>query len=89
MASTIYDVLDLGPICACDPELGLLVTVNGSYLNLWVGDLKGGFTNTDCRYLNSENGLYSVTGAEMIDKAEAYLQDVINGDEESESDSDD
>lgn len=84
--SNIFDVLELGPICAADAELGLLVTVNGSYLNLWVSDGKGMFSNTDCRYLNSQNGLYSVTGAEMIDKAEEYLKDVIAGNGEDSDD---
>lgn len=43
-------MLDYGPIVGHDEELGLLVTVNGAYLNLWIerGDT---FENTDCRHV--------------------------------------
>lgn len=35
MSSTIFEVLGCGPIVAGDEAKGYLVTINGSYLNLW------------------------------------------------------
>jgi hypothetical protein len=83
--STIIEVLEYGPICAADEDTGCLVTVNGSYVNLWVpcGGVINGTTgersalryaNTDC-VSNSEWGdLYTNTGAAMIERAESCLR---------------
>ena len=30
---TIEEVLEYGPICAADMELGFIVTINGAYVN--------------------------------------------------------
>lgn len=75
MKMTISEVMDYGSICACCEELGLYITVNGSYLNLWVGSPESGFENTDLRARSKD--LYDTTGAEMIDEAVKYLKEVI------------
>lgn len=77
---TIYEVLESGPICAGSEELGLLVTVNGSYVNLWVSDGTGGWTNTDCK--SGHPDLYKLTGADMIDLAERCLDEWTTEDDE-------
>lgn len=73
----IYEVLQYGPVVTHNEELEILVTANGSYLNLWVGDGNGRWENTDCRPLDSKDGLYAVTGSEMMSQGEAYLKDKI------------
>ena len=48
MARNIFELLEYGPIVLCDEDLGLVWTINGSYLNIWV--LRGDeFEGTDCR----------------------------------------
>lgn len=78
----VFEVLEYGPIVASNDDHGLLVTANGSYLNLWVGDSETGFINTDVRHVNAENGLYGLKITDVMERAEAYLAEVINGFEE-------
>lgn len=71
-------MLDYGPIVGHDEELGLLVTVNGAYLNLWIerGDT---FENTDCRHVQSRTDgrdLREVSVAEAVELAEEWIEDV-------------
>lgn len=83
----IFEVMEYGPICAGDQEFSILITVNGAYLNLWVGDVVDGFHNTDCRSLevpDDGNGLYAITAANMKDQAEEYLKDIIGEDHRDE-----
>lgn len=75
---TVLEMLDYGPICAGSEEIEILITVNGAYLNAWVSCGDGSWENTDCRARNKD--LYNTTGAEMIDEAEKYLEDILNGD---------
>ncbi len=56
---SIYEVLGYGPIIACNEDLGLLVTVNGAYYNLWVLNHRdGNWTNTDCSSPGAPDSLY-------------------------------
>lgn len=68
----IHEVLQYGPICASDEELDWLVTLNGAYANLWVGNFEGDYQNTDC--MSGHDDLYKLTGAQMIDRAEYCLR---------------
>lgn len=71
---TIFDIIDeYGPICAADENMGYLVSVNGSYLNLWVESSPGRYANIDCSAM--PKNLYEATGAEMIDLAEQALKE--------------
>lgn len=81
---TLFEMISFGPVVAGNEELGLYVTVNGSYFNLWVQRGDNDFENTDCRALSSENGLYSITAAEAIERGERALRDWIRGDDEEE-----
>ena len=87
----LEEVLEYGPICAVDSELGILVTVNGAYLNYWnyagkaSHSMGGVWTNTDCAALGKGmEGLYAITGAEMWDIGKKHLEKIVNGDEEEE-----
>ena len=78
---TIHDVLSYGPVCASDEELGWLVTVNGSYVNLWVRiprwmqeDSGPRYENVECASGHPDSDLYKLTGAQMIDRAEECLK---------------
>lgn len=78
---SVHEVLEYGPIVAHDEGRGLLVTVNGAYLNLWIesGD---GFENTACRHLQSRTGgrdLREVSVAKAIELAEQWIEDVRSG----------
>jgi hypothetical protein len=80
--STLSEMLEYGPIVASDAELGLYITVNGSYYNLWVGD-GSTFENTDCTPVGRGfDGLHGADCAEVIERAERWLNDLINGGEE-------
>lgn len=72
----IYDVLELGPIVAQDAELGILITINGSYLNLFIERDFGRYENTDCRSF-SETVLSGLTWIKAMELAENYLKEVI------------
>lgn len=38
MTQTLPDAInDYGPALAADPEIGVIVTLNGAYFNVWVG----------------------------------------------------
>ena len=74
--SNIYDVLELGPIVASDAEYGLVVTINGSYLNLWVERELGRYENTDCRSY-SETVLGDLTWIKATELAEEYIKEII------------
>jgi hypothetical protein len=76
----IHDVLGYGPICASDEDVGALVTVNGSYVNLWVSDGRGGWSNTDCR--SGHPDLYTLTAAQALDLAQDCLKDWLKENDE-------
>ena len=76
--STLNEMLSYGPIVASNEELGLYVTVNGSYYNLWVGDGVT-FENTTCTPVDRGfDGLHGADCAEIIETAEKHLEDWIN-----------
>lgn len=83
----IYEVLEYGPIVACDEDFGCLVTINGSYLNLWVLQRQPyprgpeSWTNTDCRTWGGDGvDLYKVTAAQAMAFAEAWLEEIRSPD---------
>jgi len=90
--STIFEVLGHGPIVAKDEDLGLLVTINGAYLNLWEGRTRHGFNqhgapmesasweNTDCRCGHPD--LYTLTVAKAMELAEEWLEEIRKGEDE-------
>jgi len=83
MSMTIFDVLSNGPIVACDEELGLLVTINGSYLNLWASR-RDGWENVECQ--SGHPDLYTLTAARAIDLGEEWLAEIRKGDDAEEGD---
>lgn len=73
----IYEVLEYGPIVASNEEFGILITVNGSYFNLWYG-VDGEYNSTDCYSLGADNGLYGLKIVDIMERASKILNDVIN-----------
>lgn len=95
---TIFEVLGYGPIVAKDEEFGLLVTVNGAYLNLWVQRTetrRSGrvpfyqpkWESIDCR--SGHPDLYTLTVAKAMDLAEQWLREIRGEAEEQGEDDDD
>ena len=79
----ISEILEYGPICAADHEMGYLVTVNGAYVNLWVGGPVH-YENVDALANSAWGDLYTKTGAQMIDRAEACLKVWLEAKEEED-----
>jgi hypothetical protein len=89
MSNTIFDVLEYGPICAADEDSGALVTINGSYVNLWMpSSTPGQWVNTDCVANDAWGDLYNRTAAAMIDRAEECLKHWLRGDDGCEGETD-
>lgn len=92
MSSTIFEVLEYGPIVAGDEDMGYLVTINGSYLNLWSSILQSRtsvvvWNNIDCR--SGHPDLYTLTVAKAKDLGDEWLAEILKGlDAEDESDTD-
>ena len=75
---SIYDVIEMGCIVAANEELGIIITVNGSYYNCWTGDVVNGFECTDRRSTGFKNGLYGADFVTVLDSAKEYLDDIMN-----------
>lgn len=94
MSSTIFEVLEQGPIVAGDEDMGYLVTINGSYLNLWssiVEERRPGtympvvvWNNIDCRPTGQD--MYSMTSAKAWDLGKEYLREVLSDIESGDDD---
>lgn len=90
MSNTIHDVLSYGPIVFSDEETGVLITVNSAYLNWWnAGRDEGTYTNSDCRGIDSENGLYSLTVSAAMDQAKEWFEEEMHGEDDSEDEDED
>jgi len=69
----LFEVMELGPIIVCDEDLGILITYNASYFNLFIID-GDRFKCTDCRYV----GLRETQDIwDIVKEGERYLEDVL------------
>lgn len=68
----IHEVLEYGPIVFSSEEYGVIITINGSYLNWWI-ERNGGWENTDCR--SGHPDLYTLTVSEAMDAAERWFME--------------
>lgn len=84
--NSIHEVIEYGYIVATNEDLDILITVNGAYFNIWCGDYSGKYQNTDCRATSFENGLYGQDMVKVVEKAEAILEEIVNGDPEEDED---
>lgn len=86
--STIYEVLELGPIVAKSEEHNILITVNGSYFNVFCAESLDQWTCVDTYHFGSrmtpeaDNGLYGQDMTKIMDAAELLLEEVITKEEE-------
>lgn len=72
----LQDLLEYGPIIAASSDLGIIVTANGAYQNLW--DSHG--NNFDCR--SRDKDFYNTTAAELWDEGKAFFEELDDSDEE-------
>lgn len=83
--NTIHEILETNIIIASDEELGCLVTVNGSYWQLWLEVEPGRF---DCRDAKATDfgldGLYKQNTADLIDEGKAKLEEWTAPEDEEE-----
>lgn len=79
---SIHEVLAYGSIVATNEDLDILITVNGAYFNIWCGDYNGKYKNTECYATGFENGLCGQDMAEVVERAEAILEEILAGDAE-------
>lgn len=80
----IHEVIEYGFIVANNEELDILITVNGEYYNIWCGDYSGKFQSTDCHATGFDNGLYGQDMAKVVERAEAILEGMVNGEGDEE-----
>lgn len=85
--NTLGEMLQYGILVAHDDDLGLYVTANGSYLNLWVTRVRSGVTlyeNIDCRSFGDAptDGLLHWSGLKLMQEAADFIQDIIKQDAE-------
>lgn len=73
----IHEVMESGYIVASNEDFDILVTVNGAYYNIWCGDYSGNYKNTECFATGFDGGLYGQDFAEVADKAQSILDDLL------------
>ena len=75
----LFEVLELGSIVAQDEEMNLIVTINGTYLNLFT--INGNeFENIDCRSFDNIK-LSEISWVQATELGEQYIQDVLKEEE--------
>lgn len=82
---TLNEMLEYGPIVASDAELGIYVTANGSYLNLWVGCAERGFDGVDCKSfsLDGNKSIMDMPMRWVVEKAEEWIQEGLKEQDEA------
>jgi hypothetical protein len=60
----------------------VIVTVNGSYLNLWVSDGDGGWTNTECQSSGDPVGYLQRPLVQVMLLAEEFIGESIRSEDE-------
>lgn len=78
----IHEVLTYGYVVASNEENDILVTVNGAYYNIWLGDYSGNYTNTECFATEFDGGLYGQDFVKITDRAQNILDDLLKEHEE-------
>lgn len=78
---TLYEVLEYGPIVLADEDLGVLITINGSYLNWWnaskwdyASNASLAYKCADCRSFSDKN-LASLSWAAAQELAQEWFNE--------------
>jgi len=79
----IHEVFGYGPIVFTSEDAGIIITINGAYLNWWV-ERHDGWHNLDCR--SGHPDLYNLTVSKAMDLAESWFNEVVNDIESEEND---
>lgn len=82
----IHELLGYGPIVFSSEEVGVVITINGSYLNWW-HESSNGWHNSDCR--SGHPDLYTLSVSDAMDLAERWFNEVMNGTDDEEQDEED
>ena len=78
---TLLELIEsYGPVVLANPELGIVIQRNGAYMNLGVNAASGGWYHSDCRHV--ERDAYNTTMAQAMDEAEAWMEELLAGEEE-------
>ena len=76
---TLLELIEsYGPVVLANPELGLIIQRNGSYMNLGRED-RNGWTHVDCRHV--KQNAYDTTMAQAMDEAEEWLKELLTNEE--------
>jgi hypothetical protein len=78
----IHEVFEYGPIVFADEDTGVLITVNGAYLNWWNPSGHNDWINVDCRSFSSHNDLYKLQVIEAMDLARQWFEDELKSNQE-------
>lgn len=74
---TMAEVLESNMAVCCDDDTGLMITVNGSYLQVWSPFPDGSWDCRDCR-CTAGKSYASMTFGEIHDAAAEYLDECLN-----------
>jgi len=85
----ILEAIDeYGSCIAVNEDYGLMVTVNGSYFNVWVNRGEDDWENTEAFAMGDDMTFSKEKFVKIVERGEDILEDVIKGDEEDEEDED-
>ncbi len=81
---TMHEVIEnYGPIVASDQDYGLLVSVNGSYFQLWTATGRGTYTGVEAydfaSRIESKDGMHGADFSKVFDKAREILKTAVEG----------
>ena len=86
--ATIFEVIETGPIVFADEDYGVIITINGSYLNQWNKSHNQSYNHSyDCNECSSgHDDLYNLTVSDAMDIATAWFKEMVEKDEEDQDD---
>lgn len=77
--STLMEILEHNLIICGNEDMGMIVTANGAYFQIWRQLERGSFecleAYTFSDRVNTENGLYGADASTILDQAEKLLKE--------------
>jgi hypothetical protein len=86
MMEITFAIDEYGPALAADEDYEIIITVNGSYFNVWVHRGGGKWENTDAFAVDGRADLKNDRFWDIVDVAKELLEDIIAPEEEEEED---
>jgi hypothetical protein len=83
---TLHEIIDnYGPVLASDADFGLLVSVNGSYFQVWIATGRGTYEVIEAydfsSRIESKDGAHGADFHKVWTKAEEILQMHVEGED--------